>query len=293
MAWQQVEFAIAAPRTGLAEAALEAMGANAVTWAQAPGSDAVLEPAPGQTQLWDHVHGSALFEQSVDPVAVEAALVEALGQPPARLRWQALADQPWERAWLAHFQPQRFGEQLWVVPHGTPAPAAGAVNVFLDPGLAFGTGTHPTTALCLEALAAQPPVGQQVIDYGCGSGLLAIAALRLGADSVIAIDNDPQARLATQDNAQRNGVADRLTVADIDAPLPQADWVMANILAGILCELAPALLAALAVDGRLTLAGLLSEQAQSVRQAYTPGVQFGPAVAQDDWVRLDGRRIAL
>ena len=293
MAWQQVEFALAAERTGLAEATLEALGASAVTWSQAAGAQAVLEPAPGQTQLWDQVNASALFADDVDTAAVEAALVEALGERPGALHWQVLADQPWERAWLAHFQPQAFGNGLWVVPHGHVAPDPTAVNVWLDPGLAFGTGTHPTTALCLQALAAEPPQGLKLIDYGCGSGLLGIAALRLGAASVVAVDNDPQARHATLENAERNGVADRLLVADPSTPLPVADWVMANILAGVLCDLAPRLLAALADNARLTLAGLLSDQADTVKAAYTPGVEFAPAVAKDEWLRLDAVRTAL
>ncbi|MDR9433504.1 MAG: 50S ribosomal protein L11 methyltransferase [Spiribacter sp.] len=293
MAWQQVAFNIAAARTGLAEAVLEAAGASAVTWAEVAGSDAVLEPPPGQTQLWDQVRVEALFTAETRLDSVRSALLESLGELPDNYSVQPLADRQWEREWLTHFQPQSFGHGLWIIPNALEPPEPGAVNLRLDPGLAFGTGTHPTTALCLEALAERPPVGQRVIDYGCGSGLLAIAALRLGATEAVAIDNDPQARLASRDNAERNGVADRLVIADVDAPLPTVDWVLANILAGVLCDLAPRLLAALRDGGQITLAGLLSEQATAVREAYAPNVLFSPAIERDGWVRLDGKASAL
>ncbi len=290
MAWRQVVFALPAARAGLAEAALEAWGASAVTWAEAEGAEAVLEPPPGETRLWDRVRVEALFEADADLTAIHAAVAAALGEAPAD--WQAIEvpDTAWERVWLADFKPLHFGHGLWVVPTGTEPPDPGAVNLRLDPGLAFGTGTHPTTALCLEALAAAPPVGQTVIDYGCGSGLLGIAALKLGAARVIAVDNDPQALMATRDNAARNAVAERLVVQGVEAPLPDADVVVANILAGVLIELAPRLLGALQPGGRLQLAGLLDTQAAEVRGAYEPAAGFGPGAVRDGWRRLDGQR---
>lgn len=293
MAWHQVAFELAADRAGLAEAALEASGAEAVTWGEAAGSTAVLEPPPGETRLWDRVRIEALFAADADPAVIREAVATALGALPADWQESELADQPWERAWLDHFQPQSFGAGLWVVPWGMTPPDPEAVNIRLDPGLAFGTGTHPSTALCLEALAAEPPVGETVIDYGCGSGVLAVAALLLGAERVVAVDNDPQAGTATRDNAERNGVADRLEVLEPGAPLPEADRVLANILAGVLQSLAPTLIGALRTGGRLTLAGILAEQADAVRAAYQPDCRFAPAVARDGWVRLDGERRAL
>lgn len=289
----QVAFAVEAAQADTLEAVLEAAGAEAITWAEAPGSTAVLEPPPGETRLWDQLRVEALFPADCDCAAIRAAVAEALGAEPPDWHATEIADQPWERAWLEHFQPQCFGGSLWVVPWGMDAPEPDAVNIRLDPGLAFGTGTHPSTALCLAALAADPPLGETVIDYGCGSGLLAIAALRLGAARVLAVDNDPQALVASRDNAERNGVADRLEVADAEVVLPVADRVLANILAGILQDLAPRLTPALASGGRLTLAGLLAGQADSVRAAYEPACQFAAPVASGEWVRLDGRRAPL
>ena len=293
MAWRQVVFELPAARAGLAEAALEAVGAASVTWAEAAGAEAVLEPPPGETRLWDRVRVEALFASEVAPGPVREALAEALGGLPDDWREVEVADRAWERAWLADFGPIDFGHGLWVVPTDSEPPVADAVNLRLDPGLAFGTGTHPTTALCLEALAAQPPVGQTLIDYGCGSGLLGIAALRLGAERVIAVDNDPQARRATRDNARRNDVAAGLEVIDSEAPLPPADGILANILAGVLITLAPRLLAALRPGGRLMLAGLLDDQAAAVRAAYEPAIAFEAGALRDGWRRLDGRRQML
>lgn len=293
MAWCQVGFEIEATRTGLAEAVLETVGAVSVTWGEAADEPPVLEPAPGETRLWDRVRVTALFEADVDAMAVRSALTEALGAAPADWQVESLADQPWERAWLAHFKPLHCGGNLWVIPSDQPPPDPDAVNIRLDPGLAFGTGTHPTTALCLQALAADPPVGETVIDYGCGSGLLAIAALKLGASQVIAIDNDPQALLATQENARRNDLEAGLVVAGPEYALPMADRVLANILAGILQTLAPELIAALRPGGQLTLAGLLNTQVQAVENAYAPAVQFTGSAQREEWVRLDGMRSSL
>jgi len=289
----QIAFEATADQAERLEAVLEAAGAEAITWAEASDSAAVLEPPPGETRLWDWLRVEALFPVGSDADGLHATVADALGGEPAGWRSAEMADQAWERVWLEHFQPQCFGGTLWVVPTGTPPPQPEAINIRLDPGLAFGTGTHPSTALCLEALAADPPVDETVIDYGCGSGLLAIAALRLGARRVVAVDNEPQARVATGDNARRNGVADRLEVLAPGASLPVADRVLANILAGILQSLAPRLIDALAVDGRLTLAGLLDTQADAVRAAYQPACRFAPVTRSGEWVRLDGRREAV
>lgn len=293
MPWRQVAFVLESARAGLAEAALEAAGALSVTWAEAPGSEAVLEPAPGRTELWHRLRVIGLFPLEADPEAIREQIGTALGRLPDDWQQQELEDEQWERAWLAHFKPLHCGGNLWVLPLEADAPDPQAINLRLDPGLAFGTGTHPSTFLCLQSLAADPPRDERVIDYGCGSGLLAIAALKLGAREAIAIDHDPQARLATLENARRNGVEERIRVAGPEAALPDADRLLANILAGVLEMLAPRLIAALRPGGRITLAGVLAEQAASVRAAYTPACAFDPMVARDGWVRLDGRRSSL
>jgi ribosomal protein L11 methyltransferase len=190
----------------------------------------------------------------------------------------------------------RFGRRLWVCPHDAPAPQdADAVVVRLDPGLAFGTGSHPTTALCLQILDSLPVAGRSVIDYGCGSGILGIAALKLGAAHVTAVDLDPQALLATRDNAIRNGVSTSVDVRGVDvpgveSPLTPAYCVLANILAGPLIELAPKLTAACEPGGYLLLSGLLKTQAYAVKAAYSPAFDMVQVVQRDDWCCIYARR---
>jgi len=273
------------------EDALFALGAVSVTLEDA-ADDPVLEPGPGETPLWPTVVVKALFEQSTDPTGITHALAQALpGGPPPR--FETLADQAWERVWLEDFRPMRFGRRLWVCPGGLPAGDDEAIRIELDPGLAFGTGTHPTTALCLEWLDGQDLAGCSVVDYGCGSGILAIAAAKLGAAHVRAVDIDPQALIATRDNAMRNGVAGTLTITGDPALAPRsADVLLANILAGPLVELAPRFAAALGPAGRLALSGLLPEQADAVTAAYRPWFHIGTTTTRDGWVLLSGCRQA-
>ena len=273
------------------EDALFELGAVSVTLQDA-ADDPVLEPGPGETPLWPTVIVKALFESTTDPAALERALAEALpGGPPPR--FETLADQAWERVWLKNFRPMRFGRRLWVCPGGLTAGDADAIRIELDPGLAFGTGTHPTTALCLEWLDSQDLAGCSVVDYGCGSGILAIAAAKLGAVHVRAVDLDPQALIATRDNAVRNGVAGRLTITGDPALVPRsADVLLANILAGPLVELAPRFATALGSGGRLALSGLLPEQADAVTAAYRPWFHIESNMTRDGWVLLSGTRQA-
>ena len=273
------------------EDALFELGAVSVTLEDA-ADDPVLEPAPGETPLWPTVVAKALFDPSVDPAGLARALARVLpGGPPPR--FETLADQAWERVWLQDFRPMRFGRRLWVCPGGLPAGDADAIRIELDPGLAFGTGTHPTTALCLEWLDSQELAGRSVVDYGCGSGILAIAAAKLGAAHVRAVDIDPQALIATRDNAARNGVSGALTVTGDPALAPRsADMLLANILAGPLVELAPRFAAALEAGGRLALSGLLPEQAETVTAAYRPWFHIETNMTRDGWVLLGGRRQA-
>ena len=273
------------------EDALFELGAVAVTLGDA-ADDPVLEPAPGETPLWPTVVVKAIFAATTDPRAIAAALAVALpGAPPAH--FEVLPDKAWEREWLRDFRPMRFGRRLWVCPGGLPVDDPDAVRIELDPGLAFGTGTHPTTALCLEWLASQPLAGRQVVDYGCGSGILGIAAARLEAAAVRAIDIDPQALTATRDNAGRNGVDRRLTVTgDPELATGGTDVLVANILAGPLVELAPRFAAAVRPGGRLALSGLLVEQAATVTAAYRPWFDIDTTATRDGWALLAGLRRA-
>lgn len=275
-----------------AEEILLAHGALSVTQVDA-ADNPVVEPAPGEAPLWLRTRTTGLFHETADLAPAIVALRETLPDGREAIVTTAeLEDQEWVRIWLRDWQPLRFGPRLWVSPQAklSEITQPDAVVVALDPGLAFGTGTHPSTALCLDWLAGADLAGKAVLDYGCGSGLLGIAALKLGAAHAVAVDIDPQALLATRENAQANGVADRLEV------LAAADYrerphgvVVANILAGPLAQLAPRLTASTAPDGTLVLAGLLPAHAPDVQRAYAPAFDFR-VVEREDWVRLDGRR---
>lgn len=290
MAWLQLHFHVSDVDAERLQAALEALDACAVTLTDA-GDEPLLEPPPGATPLWQEVVVTALFEADRDEEALLDALADRFGALPP-LRRERLDDQPWERAWMDDFRPMRFGERLWIVPTWAEPPAADAVNIRLDPGLAFGTGTHETTALCLEWLDGAPLAGRRVLDFGCGSGVLAVAALLLGASEAWACDIDPQALLATRENAARNGVADRLHCVLADA-LPATltcDVVVANILAGPLVELAPRLAGHCAPGGSLALSGILAQQGETVAAAYRPLFRLDPFAQRNDWLRISGVR---
>jgi ribosomal protein L11 methyltransferase len=234
----------------------------------------------------------AVFDADTDPASIATALAAALPGAPVP-RFEVLADKAWEREWLKDFRPMRFGRRLWVCPGGMQAGETDAVRIELDPGLAFGTGTHPTTALCLEWLDAQPVDGRQVVDYGCGSGILAIAAARLGAARVRAMDIDPQALIATRDNAVRNGVIDRLDITgDPELGPASADLLLANILAGPLVELAPRFARAVRPGGLIAVSGLLADQAATVTAAYRPWFDIGTTATREGWALVAGRRRA-
>lgn len=273
------------------EDALFELGALSVTLEDA-ADDPVLEPAPGETPLWPTRVVKALFEASTARDAVSQSLALALPGAPSP-RFEAIADKAWEREWLKDFKPMRFGRRLWVCPGGLPVGDPEAVRIELDPGLAFGTGTHPTTALCLDWLDGRDLRGLEVVDYGCGSGILAIAALKLGAARVRAIDIDPQALIATRDNAQRNHIETGLAVSDDPGPGDRScDLLVANILAGPLVELAPRFAAALRTGGELALSGILAGQAQTVTAAYQPWFDIALSATREGWALLGGRRRA-
>ncbi len=270
----------------------EQQGALSVTFVDA-ADQPLFEPAPGTTPLWSSTRITALFAAGADRSALRQQLAAQFGaEVPQRLVEETLADQDWERVWLDQFQPMRFGERLWVCPAGQLPPVDGeTVIIDLDPGLAFGTGTHPTTALCLEWLDAHAPAGRAVLDYGCGSGILAIAALKLGAQSVWAVDIDEQALWSSRENAAHNAVAARLQTG-LPEQLPEQvfDLVLANILANPLIGLAPQLAARVRVGGELVLSGILKDQAAAVSGAYRRWFAMSEAVERDGWVRLHGVR---
>ncbi len=295
MPWLQISLDIAQDQAPLIEAALENAGALAVTLGDA-GDDPQIEPPPGAMPLWQGVRLTALFADDAEGRSQVDALAAALSPqsltPPLI---EEIADRAWERVWLDEFKPTRFGRRLWVCPRGQrPAPAetgSDTVIVELDPGLAFGTGHHATTALCLELLDSADLAGKTVLDYGCGSGILAIAALRLGAARAVAVDHDPQALEATRSNALDNGVADRLQVlAPEDLPAMRADVLLANILSRTLVDLAPRLTGLLAPGGTLALSGILHDQADEVAAAYTQGFDLEPPREREDWTLIAGRR---
>jgi ribosomal protein L11 methyltransferase len=266
------------------------LGALAVSYTD-QRDDAILEPAPGEFRLWPHSRLQALFPFETSPEEVVASLSHTLRVDPSHLQVETLADKIWEREWLRDFHPMCFGRRLWVAPHHAHVHTQDAVVVKLDPGLAFGTGTHPTTAMCLSWLDENVVPGQVAIDYGCGSGVLAVAAVKLGARDAYGFDIDPQALIATRDNAEANEVGDQVHVVERDTELPaDADLVMANILCGPLCELAPRFASLLRPGGRIVLAGLLSTQADEVMQEHAPWFDVTPFASRDGWTALTGVR---
>ncbi|MBM5811623.1 MAG: 50S ribosomal protein L11 methyltransferase [Gammaproteobacteria bacterium] len=290
MPFHELLLEITTAQVEAAEAACFAAGALSVTLADA-GDEPLLEPAPGATPLWQRLHLAALFPGGTESAPLAARLTETLGLEPGSIRSRQIEDRIWEREWLRDFRPMRFGQRLWVCPGGQPAGAPDALVLELDPGLAFGSGTHATTALCLEWLDRHPPVGLQVLDYGCGSGILALASLRLGAAAAWAFDIDPQALIATRDNAERNDLLARLHIVAAADRLPGGfDLVLANILAGPLIGLAPEFAARCRPGAALLLAGLLDSQAKEVAAAYRPWFDIAPEGGREDWTVLAGIR---
>ena len=289
MLWLQVRLAITPEQAETYEDALLEVGAVSVTFMDAEDQP-IFEPDLGTTPLWSHTHLLALFEADTDETALLAHLQLLCGGALPEHHVERIEDQDWERSWMDGFQPMRFGQRLWIVPSWHAAPQPDAVNLLLDPGLAFGTGTHPTTALCLEWLDGQNLDNCSVLDFGCGSGILAIAALLLGAPQAAGTDIDPQALEASRDNASRNSIDPARFPVYLPADLPQqpADVVVANILAGPLVSLAPQITALVKSGGRLALSGILAEQAEEVRAAYASAFDLDPTAVKDGWVRISG-----
>ena len=295
MPWLELSLIVAAEQQSNVESALDDLGALAVTLLDAEDHP-IFEPAPGETPLWPQIAMSALFDAASDRAGLVHVLTELVADlAPERIGFRTVEDQDWTRVWMDQFQPMRFGRRLWIYPWNIEPPAddADAIVVRLDPGLAFGTGTHPTTALCLEWLDARDLRGKTVIDYGCGSGVLAIAALKLGAARVVAVDNDPQALAASRDNAERNGVADALEpCAPDDFNAKPADVLVANILAGPLDQLAPLFARCVKPGGEIALSGILSGQEPPLCKRYAEWFDAIVVESREDWMRVGGRRRA-
>lgn len=290
MDWLALSIEVPRDRAERAEQTLEECGALAVTLSDA-GDAPVLETAPGETPLWPSVRLTGMYARGTDPDGVRQALAAALDDEGTALESVVIADREWTRAWMDRFGPMRFGERLWIVPRQAAEPGNDGVFVRLDPGLAFGTGTHATTALCLEWLDAHPVEGARVVDYGCGSGILGIAAAKLGAESVWCVDHDRQALAATRENAGVNGVADRIH-ACLPGSMPalQADIVLANILFKPLVGLAGNFASLCAPRGRLVLSGILEGQARDLIDAYRGDFTDFEVTAREGWSMVSARR---
>ncbi|WP_374086450.1 50S ribosomal protein L11 methyltransferase [Methylomicrobium lacus] len=289
MAWQQITV-ITDEKTAPAVADLFSdLGAVSVTYMDAE-DEPVYEPAIGETKIWSNTEVIALYELDADIDGVTSRVRQAFDAALLRdWRQELIEDQAWERAWMEYYHPMKFADKLWVCPTGQEQEEPGTVCMLLDPGLAFGTGTHPTTALCLEWLAEHDLAGKTVIDYGCGSGILAVAAVLLGAKVAHAVDIDPQALTATLSNAEKNAVQDKIKVyLPEQLPAMQADIVLANILAKPLCELSARISELVVPGGALILSGILAEQTEQVADAYRALIELNAPTQQEDWIRLDG-----
>jgi ribosomal protein L11 methyltransferase len=295
MAWLELKLALGKLDPDRVEEALLEAGALSVTLEDA-GDEPIYEPDADKPSLWSDTRLTALFAADADMGAVTAQLLAQLklgALPPHRI--EPLEDRDWAREWLKDFKPMRFGRRLWICPTAYTPPDPAAVNLILDPGLAFGTGTHATTALCLEWLDGADLADKDVVDYGCGSGILGIAAARLGAAKIWAVDNDPQALVATKDNATRNGVMEKIQISlpagFLDkGPALKADLLLANILAGPLVTLAPLFAAHLKPGAPLVLSGILKTQEQDIRRAYAADFAELESTTKDDWIRITARR---
>lgn len=293
MAWQNVSFLTdAASAEPICDALME-LGALSASIEDADAGTPDEQPQFGEpgsvnTPGWAHSRVIALFEPDADVAAVLAEATNSLGLPPVvDFAVDALEEQNWVQLTQAQFDPIRVSEHLWIVPSWHDAPDPAAINLILDPGMAFGTGSHPTTRLCLEWLERNVDEGDTLLDYGCGSGILAIAAARLGAGEVTGVDIDPQAVLAAQANAERNAVCARF-VDSAEMLVGEYDLVVANILSNPLRVLAPAICAHVRSGGRLALSGILSEQAEEIIGVYAPWLALWVADEREGWVCLTG-----
>ncbi|MBU2880354.1 50S ribosomal protein L11 methyltransferase [Psychrosphaera sp. B3R10] len=289
MAWVQLRFPVKQQHTDEISDFLMDLGCVSVTFT-ALDDEAIFELFPGDKKIWQMSHCVGLFDAATDMSLISAALSQhsSFDVPPI-ITTEQVEDKDWEREWMDNFHAMQFGQRLWICPSWLDIPDPTACNVILDPGLAFGTGTHATTALCLEWLEGMDLTGKTVLDFGCGSGILAIAALKLGAKRAIGIDIDPKAITASLENAVRNKVEDQIELyLPEDAPIFETDVIVANILAGPLKDLQSIIVGYGHKGTELALSGILAEQADSVAAAYQSSVSLNPVTQQDEWVRIDG-----
>lgn len=292
MPWQQLKIQLHSDQIHALEPRLLANAAISISYLDAE-NQAIFQLEPGTTPLWDNSYLLCLFDETADL----EALLKWLKQHPAvinkrLLQVEVLADQDWERSWMQDFKAMQFGNRLWICPSWQSPPDSDSINIMLDPGLAFGSGSHATTSMCLQWLAQAPLEGSEVIDYGCGSGVLAIAAALLGANRVYGVDNDPQAIVATLDNSHRNNIDDAVLTACLPEALPplQVDILVANILAEPLLQLAEKFSILLKPGGKIVLSGLLPEQADTILNTYDRWFAMDTPVLEREWVRLSGTR---
>lgn len=292
MFWQQLKIQLRSDLIDPLERHLLANGAISISYLDAE-NQAIFQLEPGSTPLWDNSYLLCLFDETADL----EALLQWLRQHPAvinkrSLQVEVLEDQDWERSWMQDFKAMQFGDKLWICPSWQTPPDSDSINIMLDPGLAFGSGSHATTSMCLRWLAQAQLEGSEVIDYGCGSGVLAIAAALLGASRVHGVDNDPQAIVATLDNSHRNNIDDAVLSACLPEALPQmqADILLANILAEPLLQLAEKFSLLLKPGGKIVLSGLLREQADTLLNTYARWFVMDTPAMEMEWVRLSGTR---
>ena len=292
MNWIQWRLTIKGQVSEPLEALLLDSGAVSITYQDAANRP-VLEPDPGEIRLWDDLILIALYQADVNSREIEGVLSNLpVWQDVRSSQWEVLEDKDWVRAWMDNYHPMQFGESLWICPTNAEPPNPDAINIMLDPGLAFGSGTHPTTALCLEYLEKKIQGGEEIVDFGCGSGILAIAAVKLGATKAIGTDHDPQAVIASRDNAERNGVSENQfpVFHSDDFHTQPCDGVVANILAETLKHLSTEISELIRPGGWIAMSGILESQIDSVKTVYQKTIDFDQPTILDDWVLLTGTK---
>lgn len=294
MPWLQLRINTERERVPKVEDTLMALGALSVTL-EDNADEPIFEPELGETPLWTETRVTALFEADIDTQNILEVFLAHSKESKSACQWQLVEDKDWQREWMEHFHPIQCAENFWICPSWTPVPNPNAINLMLDPGLAFGTGTHPTTFMCLEWIARTNFAGKTVVDYGCGSGILGIGALLHQATNVVGVDIDPQALVATRENIERNHLnPDKFPVVFPDkCPANPADIVLANILAGPLVELAPILIALVKPGGKICLSGIIEPQKEAIINAYADDIQIDGIHQQEEWLCITGTRKPL
>ncbi len=291
MPWLQLRINTSRDKAPLVESAISEQGAMSVTFEDS-ADEPIFEPALGEAPLWSETRVTGLFEADIDTHQILSAVATKIDEPTEACHWHILEDKDWQREWMQYFKPIQCAEHFWVCPSWCEKPNPSAVNLMLDPGLAFGTGTHPTTFLCLRWLAHQNIKGKTLIDFGCGSGILGIAGLLLGASQAIGTDIDPQALVATRENLKRNTLEENTFPVYFPEKCPSEpqDFVLANILAGPLVELAPTLCQLAKPQGKVCLSGILASQQHAIVDAYSGLINIDSIEEQDGWLCITGTK---